>query len=87
MSTMVTVFTWAISILLLLITIMRIAEALESDRNYLWTPYDIRGSKLAPGRRPTVGEEQWNGLQVLAGVRLWQEHFKLVFPGHYVWQV
>ena len=76
--TTVEVFTWTISVLLVLFTIMRTAEALESDGKYLWTRYDITGLKLAPRRRSTFPEERPNGLQVLAGVKLWDEHFKFV---------
>jgi len=75
----VALFTWAILISLLLLAIMRIAEALESNGRYIWTRYDITGLNLMPRRAQaasTVTEKRPNGVQVLTGMRLWEAHFK-----------
>jgi hypothetical protein len=69
--TTVAVFTWAISLLLFLSTIMRISQTLASNGRSLWTRYDIAGLELKPKY-----ETRPNGFQVLVGVRLWKPHFK-----------
>jgi len=78
-TTIMALFTWAILISLLLLAIMRIAEALESNGRYIWTRYDITGLNLMPRRAQavsTVSKKLPNGLPVLTGVRLWEAHFK-----------
>ena len=72
---------WAVSISLLLLAIMRVAEALESNGRYIWTTYDITGLKRMPKCAqvvPTETGKRLNGVQVLTGVQLWEAHFKWV---------
>jgi len=69
------VLAWLISISLVAMAMMRVAEALESNGRYFWTRYDITGSKLAPRRTQYDQSTTPNGFKVITGVQLWTEHF------------
>lgn len=73
-------FAWLISISLVGIAIMRIAEAFESSGRYFWTTYDITGSKLTPRRAQYNQGTRPNGFKVITGVQLWAQHFTYARP-------
>jgi hypothetical protein len=68
---LVAIFTWIISVSLMLLVIMRIAEAIKTKGRYFW----IAGC-TQPGK---TTEKLPNVFQVLTGRHIWKAYFESVF--------